>query len=74
MSTKQNNTPLSGIALPLIRKSFPQLFADTLVGVKPMTEEEALKEAAAMAERRAKWQKEMHKNEIKKAGQGWKVE
>lgn len=73
MSTKQNNTPIDGIALPLVRKSFPQLFADTLVGVKPMTQEEALKEAAAMAERRAKWQKEMHKEEIKNAGRGWKV-
>jgi len=74
MSTKQNNTPPSGIALPIVRRSFPQLFADTLVGVKPMTEEEALKEAAEMAKRRAKWQKELHQEEIKKAGQGWKVE
>lgn len=73
MSTNQNNTPIDGIALPIVRRSFPQLFADTIVGVKPMTEEEALREAEQMAERRAKWLKEMHKDEIKNAGRGWKV-
>lgn len=73
MSTNQNNTPFNGIALPLVRRSFPQLFADTIVGVKPMTEEEAMKAAIETAERRAKWLKEMHKDEIKNAGRGWKV-
>lgn len=74
MSTKQNNTPPSGIALPIIRRAFPELLADKLVGVKPKTKEEIAKEVLEYAEKRAKWRKEMHKNEIKKAGEGWIVE
>lgn len=57
------------IALNLIRKVYPELLADKIKGVDPMTPEER---ARWEKEWRKRW-KEEHINEIKHSGDFWKL-
>lgn len=68
---QQNNGVLNHqpIALGLVKRTFPELFSNVLVGVDPMTPEE-----------RAKWEKEWrehwkeeHIDDIKHNGDFWKL-
>ena len=66
---QQNNGAFSPIALGLVRRTYPKLLSNALVGVDSMTPEE-----------KAKWEKEWrerckeeHINEIKHSGDFWKL-
>lgn len=63
------NPPPQNIALGLVRRTFPELFADKIVGVKPMTPEERLKWEEEYAKRR----KERHINDIRHSGDFWEL-
>ena len=66
---QRNNGACSPIALGLIRRTFPELFSNALVGVDPMTPEERAKWEKEWRER---W-KEEHINDIKHNGYFWQL-
>lgn len=66
---QRNNGARSPIALGLIRRTFPELFSNVLVGVDPMTLEERAKWEKEWRER---W-KEEHINDIKHNGDFWQL-
>lgn len=73
LKKQQNNgafsPPPGNIALRLVRRAFPELLSNVVVGVDPMTPEE-----------RAKWEKEWrerwkegHTDDIKHSGDFWEL-
>lgn len=61
---QQNNGAFSPIALGSVKRTFPELFSNVLVGVDPMTPEEKAKWEKEWRER---W-KEDHIDDIKHSG------
>lgn len=66
---QQNNGAFSPLALGLVKRAFPELLSNSVKGINPMTPEERAKLEEEWKER---W-KEEHINDIKHAGDSWKL-